>query len=173
MKQEEKGTQGEREKDRKEGGREGESEDKAEKEAHLEREREKAGREGCIMLLKYLRKTCLLSSGLLVAPFPNPLPRGVPEGAGGVFMAVRGSGTTGLTLWKLNLKRSVLGAFTAHSMLHTSWSRDCLLIFPGDGLSQGNFLSGMSEFGEWQGRARCQGAASAFLLLCVLRSLWL
>lgn len=33
-------------------------------------------------------------------------------------MVLRGSGTTGLTLQKLNLRRSVLGAFTTGSMLY-------------------------------------------------------
>lgn len=33
-------------------------------------------------------------------------------------MVLRGSGTTGLTLQKLNLRRSVLGAFTIGSMLY-------------------------------------------------------
>lgn len=82
-----------------------------------------------------------------------------PVNKRGTRGAIRGSRTTvGLTLWRLNFKRTVLSALTTGPMLCTvlkQLARDCPLIFPGGGQGQGGFLSGMSEFGEKQGKARC------------------
>lgn len=65
------------------------------------------------MLLKHLRNICLMSSGFPVAPFPNLTKRGLEVSPWSLE-----EGTTGLTLQKLNLRRSVLGAFTTSSMLY-------------------------------------------------------